>query len=193
MSTAAPGCNSLKPKKLPVETPPAPTPSHGYDSQVCGVKFRTGQRRSGLNVNAVSRPRNPALRFAIVMRKRKVGKGEEDRESTGDGRRATGDWRLATGWRLRRNQIHLRRSRRYLGSRFAPVDIHLAPHAERAGEVDARLDREADPGDELPVVVGLIIIDMGARPVQVAVDRMAGPVDEDPPRPTTVRAARSAS
>jgi hypothetical protein len=61
MSTQYPGCNSLKPKKLPVETPPARRSGDRYEPQVRGVKFGWDNLVSGLTINAVSPRRNRAL------------------------------------------------------------------------------------------------------------------------------------
>src|SRR5580765_2368438 len=83
-------------------------------------------------------------------------------------------WKVGKGC----DQIHLRLSGRHLGARLGPVDIHLTPDAERTRQVYPRLDREADARNELPVVVGLVVIDVRSRAVQVAVDRVPGPVNE---------------
>ena len=72
----------------------------------------------------------------------------------------------------------LRRPRRHLGPRLVPVHVHLAPHAELPRQVDPRLDREAHARDQPPVVVGLVVVEVRTRAVQVAVDRVAGPVHE---------------
>jgi hypothetical protein len=39
MSNQPSGCNSLKPKKLPIETPTAPSSGNGYEPQMHGVEF----------------------------------------------------------------------------------------------------------------------------------------------------------
>src|SRR3954470_9939171 len=75
MSTQDPRCNSLKPKKLPVETPAARTSGSQHEPLLCGMKFCRVNCASELSANAVSRPCNPASRRAMLMRKRKVGKG----------------------------------------------------------------------------------------------------------------------
>jgi hypothetical protein len=69
MSTQDPGCNSLKPKKLPVETLPARSSGGWYEPQVRGVKFGMLCGASGLTVNAVSRRRNPAIRRDVNAEK----------------------------------------------------------------------------------------------------------------------------
>jgi hypothetical protein len=58
MSIQDSGCNSLKPKKLPVETPAARSSGGWYEPRVRGAKLGWVNCASGLTVNAVSRPRN---------------------------------------------------------------------------------------------------------------------------------------
>jgi hypothetical protein len=43
MSNSPSGCNSLKPKKLPVETPAARSSAYRYEPQLRGVEF--GRRK----------------------------------------------------------------------------------------------------------------------------------------------------
>src|SRR2546423_6863642 len=69
-----------------------------------------------------------------------------------------------------------RRHHRPLPSR---VRVHLAAHADVAGDVDAGLDREGDTGDEAALLARLEVVDVRARAVQVArVDRVAGAMGE---------------
>ena len=56
-------------------------------------------------------------------------------------------------------------------------DVDLAPDAE-LGEVDARLDREAGPGQDEPLLVGLEVVHVGAVAVGLLADAVAGAVDE---------------
>src|SRR5439155_8559965 len=63
-------------------------------------------------------------------------------------------------------------------SRRVDVHIDLAANSEAPGQVDARLDREADTGDEGARVLGLEVVDVRPRAVEIAVDRMAGPMHE---------------
>ena len=77
----------------------------------------------------------------------------------------------------------------------APVHVDLAPHPELARQVDARLHRETDAGHQPAVVVGLVVVEVRAGAVQVAVDRVAGPVHEPvaearPPRSRPARRGR---
>src|SRR5438876_5338170 len=64
-----------------------------------------------------------------------------------------------------------------LGRPLAHVDVDLAPHAE-LGQVDARLDREADSGDDRPLVAGLEVVDVHPVAVDLVADGVAGPVEE---------------
>src|SRR5262249_53296410 len=63
--------------------------------------------------------------------------------------------------------------------RAGPVheDVHLAPDAE-IFEIEARLDREARPGEDQTLLVGLEIIHVGAVAVDFLADVVAGPMDE---------------
>src|ERR1041385_6803496 len=76
------------------------------------------------------------------------------------------------------DQIRLRRRWRDDRAVRTPIDIHLAPHPELARQVDPRLDGEAAPRKDLPVVAGLVVVHVGAGAVQVVVDRVPGPVHE---------------
>src|SRR2546426_6453160 len=58
------------------------------------------------------------------------------------------------------------------------IDVHLAPDAEFARQVDARLDREARVREQAPPVLGLEIVDVGAIAVDFFTDRVPGTVDE---------------
>jgi hypothetical protein len=60
MSARAPGCNSLKPKKLPVETRQARSSTGWYEPPISGVEILPYTRRSNSIGNAVSRPCNSA-------------------------------------------------------------------------------------------------------------------------------------
>src|SRR5215216_4110016 len=57
------------------------------------------------------------------------------------------------------------------------VDVHLAAYA-KGGEVDARLHREADVGQEGAHVVRLEVVHVGALAVRLLADVVAGAVDE---------------
>src|SRR5579862_7423407 len=59
------------------------------------------------------------------------------------------------------------------------VSVHLGAHAELAGKVDARFDREPGALDERALVSRLEVVEVGPGTVQVpAVDRVAGPMGE---------------
>src|SRR2546428_10683806 len=58
------------------------------------------------------------------------------------------------------------------------IDVHLAPDAEFARQVDARLDREACVWEQAASVLGLEIVDVGAIAVHFFTDRVPGTVDE---------------
>src|SRR5690348_17880606 len=59
------------------------------------------------------------------------------------------------------------------------VRVHLAAHPDVAGDVDPRLDREADVRDEPPLLARLEVVDVGTGAVQLArVDRVTGAVRE---------------
>src|SRR5262245_12629274 len=76
-------------------------------------------------------------------------------------------------------QISLIFSRRYDGAPLLQERIHLAAHAESAGEIDAGLDREADTGNEATLLARLEVVEMRARAVKlVRVDRVTGAVNE---------------
>src|SRR5439155_23911149 len=56
--------------------------------------------------------------------------------------------------------------------------VDLGPHPEPVREVDPRLDGESDARHEPPIIAGLEIVEVRTRPVQVAVDRVAGAMHE---------------
>src|SRR5512139_2877468 len=57
--------------------------------------------------------------------------------------------------------------------------VDLGAHAEPlVGQVDAGLDREAEPRDERPRVVRLEVVEVRAVAVDAGLDGMAGAVDE---------------
>src|SRR3954471_10884611 len=77
-----------------------------------------------------------------------------------------------------RDQLRLRLPRRDFRSGRAHEHVDLAPNPEGAVEVDARLHREPNPRNQQPIVVGLVVVQVGSRAVQVSVDGVAGAVDE---------------
>src|SRR5215213_1516309 len=92
----------------------------------------------------------------------------------------TGDLNLGNAaWKgSGRDQFRLGLPRRDFRAGRAHEYVDLAPNAEGPVEVDARLHREADAGDQQPVVVRLVIVQMRSRPVEVPVDGVAGTVNE---------------
>src|SRR5882672_10688579 len=75
-------------------------------------------------------------------------------------------------------QIDLGCRRGHFRSGFLEVDVDLAAHPESRGEVNPRLDREADARQQLAVVRGLKVVEVGPGAVQVPVDRVTGAVHE---------------
>src|SRR5204863_453483 len=68
--------------------------------------------------------------------------------------------------------------RRHLRTRLSQIDVDLAANAEPPREVDARLDRESHAGDQRPLVRRLEVVEVRTRAVQIAIDRVAGAMDE---------------
>src|SRR5437870_11389291 len=62
--------------------------------------------------------------------------------------------------------------------RLGEIDVHLAPDAEFAREVDARLDRKAGVREQTASVPGLEVVDVGAVAVDFFADRVPGAVEE---------------
>src|SRR5712692_6687576 len=58
------------------------------------------------------------------------------------------------------------------------IDVHLAPDADFAGEIDARLDRKARVREQAASVPGLEVVDVGAVAVDFFADRVPGAVEE---------------
>src|SRR6185503_8680295 len=85
---------------------------------------------------------------------------------------------LFTSHFSRSYQILLRFLRCNLRAFNPPEHVHLAPDAKLAGQVDPRLNREPDTRPEPPVIVRLVIIQIGAGAVEVAVDRVPRAVHE---------------
>src|SRR5947208_3259597 len=75
-------------------------------------------------------------------------------------------------------QLRLRGWRGDFGACFGHEHIDLAAHPEPAGQVNPRLHREADAGHERALVGGLEVVDVRARAMQVAIDRVPGTVHE---------------
>src|SRR5256886_8228487 len=69
-------------------------------------------------------------------------------------------------------QLVLGRARIHFGAGRIDVDVDLAAYAEALRQVDARLDREPDARHQGPRVLGLEVVDVRPRAVQIAVDRM---------------------
>src|SRR3989442_16011738 len=63
------------------------------------------------------------------------------------------------------------------------IDVHLAPDAEFAREIDAGFDRKACVWEQTASVPGLEVIDVGAAAVDFFADRVPGAVDEPVPVP----------
>src|SRR4029453_1480794 len=77
------------------------------------------------------------------------------------------------------------------GSFRTPEHVHLAPNPDLARQGDPGFDREPDSLDQLPVIVGFVVVEMGTRAMQVAIDRMPGAVHEVvTPSPLLVHAPR---
>src|SRR5439155_1977408 len=64
------------------------------------------------------------------------------------------------------------------GVGLGQVDVHFAPNAEFAGEIDAGLDREACVREQTASVPGLEVVDIGAIAVDFFADRVPGAVEE---------------
>src|SRR5438309_12080097 len=58
------------------------------------------------------------------------------------------------------------------------IDVHLAPDAEFAWEIDAGLDRKARVREQTASIPGLEVVDVGAVAVDFFADRVPGTVDE---------------
>src|SRR5207249_6197970 len=58
------------------------------------------------------------------------------------------------------------------------IDVHLAPDAEFAREIDAGLDRKARVREQTASVPGFEVVDVGAVAVNFLADRVPGAVDE---------------
>src|SRR5256712_3762312 len=58
------------------------------------------------------------------------------------------------------------------------IDVYLAPDAEFARQVDARLDRKAGVREQTASVPGLQVVDVGAVAVDFFADRVPGAVEE---------------
>src|SRR6185295_7114956 len=57
--------------------------------------------------------------------------------------------------------------------------VDLASHADVVRQIDARLDREPDSGNQLALLARLQVVDVGPRSVQIArIDRVAGAMKE---------------
>src|SRR2546422_2258364 len=87
-----------------------------------------------------------------------------------------GRWWLSR--RLNQQQILLRLPRRHLGTRLSDVHVDLAANAETSRQVNTRLDRKPDAGNQRPLVGGLEVVEMWSRSVQIAVDRMSRAMHE---------------
>src|SRR2546422_4207156 len=61
------------------------------------------------------------------------------------------------------------------GAGGVEIDVDLAAHPEAPREIDAGLDREPHARYESARVLGLEIVDVGPRAVQVAIDRVSCP------------------
>src|SRR6266536_4117228 len=84
---------------------------------------------------------------------------------------------------LNQQQLLLRLFRRHLWPRFAQIHIDLAANAKAACEVDTRLDREPDAGNERSLIRRLEIVEMRTRSMQIAIDRVSGAMHEIVPEP----------
>ena len=73
----------------------------------------------------------------------------------------------------------LRSPGRHFRPRFGQEHVHLAPHPEAPGQVDARLDRKADSGNKIAFIGRLEIVEMWSRAMEIPVDRVAGAVDKE--------------
>src|SRR5690242_6218550 len=80
--------------------------------------------------------------------------------------------------RSKEQQVVLRLAGVHLGAGRVDVHVDLAPHPEATGQIHARLDREPDAGHERARVFGFEVVDVRARPVQIAVDGVARTMDE---------------
>src|SRR5690606_2241144 len=78
----------------------------------------------------------------------------------------------------RGHQLPLRLGRGHHDPLRSPVEVDLAAHAELAGQVDPGLHRAAGAREERASVVGLVVVEVRPGAVQVAIDRVAGAVDE---------------
>src|SRR2546422_10979821 len=75
-------------------------------------------------------------------------------------------------------QLLLRRPGGDLRARFVHEHVDLAAHTEPAREADPGLDREPHARHERALARGLEVVDVRARAVEVAIDRVAGAVHE---------------
>src|SRR2546421_5483826 len=79
---------------------------------------------------------------------------------------------------LDQEQLLLRDAGGHLGAGGVEIDVDLAAHPEAPREIDAGLDREPHARYESARVLGLEIVDVGPRAVQVAIDRVSCSVDK---------------
>src|SRR5512141_1899497 len=62
---------------------------------------------------------------------------------------------------------------------LADHTVHLAAHSDILSEIDSRLDRESNAGNQQPFLTSLEIVDVRTGAVKVArIDRMTGPMNE---------------
>src|SRR6185437_16383470 len=69
---------------------------------------------------------------------------------------------------LNDRQLVLVVPRRDHGLASSEMNVHLAPHSDLSGNVNARLDRERDAGHQLALFPALEIIEMRTRAVEIA-------------------------
>jgi len=67
--------------------------------------------------------------------------------------------------------------------RMSPIKVDFRPHAELIRQVDPRLDRAPRPRQHRPIVVGLVVVEVGTGSMQIPVNAVPGPMDEELAKP----------
>src|SRR3984893_18101154 len=77
-----------------------------------------------------------------------------------------------------RDDLALGRRGAHFGAAVLDCHVEFAAHAEASRQINSRLDREAGAIDERAMVVGVERVEVGAGAMNLASDRVAGPMDE---------------
>src|SRR5438034_330035 len=154
-------------------TPSPPRAESGVDSGN-GFSARTTARRESANGLQVSRLKAELADSRERGRKcRPVGQparppGDHPQEAVQPNVRKMSD----------EEQLGLWDAGGHLGAGRVEIDVDLAAHPEAPREIDAGLDGEPHARYKRPRVLGLEIVDVGPRAVQVAIDRVSCAVDK---------------